>query len=264
MPTCFLIQPFDSGKFDKRFEQIYKPAITAAGLDPYRVDQDVHVDVPIESIEAGIRAATVCLADITMDNPNVWYELGYAFAAGIPVVMVCSTERDDQSYPFDIRHRTIISYTTEAPDDFQVLREKITARIKALLEKDAGLRQMAEADQISPVAGLSQPELTFLAVVAGSVNAPNGDANSYSVRRDAERAGLTNIAINIALRRLSTKRFVLPTDGVDDNGNAFDALTVTNSGWDWIERNESSFVLRRPIKAEQNNLAVIMDEDIPF
>lgn len=34
------------------------------------------VQVPIESIEQGIRKATVCLADITEDNPNVWYELG--------------------------------------------------------------------------------------------------------------------------------------------------------------------------------------------
>ena len=32
MPTCFVIQPFDSGKFDKRFEDVYKPAIEAADL----------------------------------------------------------------------------------------------------------------------------------------------------------------------------------------------------------------------------------------
>src|SRR5580698_6596110 len=93
MPTCFVIQPFDADKFDKRFEEVFSPAIQAAGLDPYRVDRDPSVDVPIDAIESGIRGAAVCLADITTDNPNVWYELGFAFAAGRPVVMVCSQER---------------------------------------------------------------------------------------------------------------------------------------------------------------------------
>ena len=59
---------------------MYQPAIKAAGLEAYRVDRDPGVEVPIEAIEDGIRTATVCLADITTDNPNVWYELGFAFA----------------------------------------------------------------------------------------------------------------------------------------------------------------------------------------
>ncbi len=90
MTTCFVIQPFDGGKFDKRFSGVYKPAIEQAGLEAYRVDSDPGVSVPIESIEKGIRQATICLADISTDNPNVWYELGFAFASKRPVVMVCS------------------------------------------------------------------------------------------------------------------------------------------------------------------------------
>jgi nucleoside 2-deoxyribosyltransferase len=102
METCFVIQPFDGGKYDKRFEDIFRPAIEAAGLEAYRVDRDPSVEVPIDSIEEGIRNAAVCLADITADNPNVWYELGYSFARGRPVIMVCSDER--RKYPFDIQH----------------------------------------------------------------------------------------------------------------------------------------------------------------
>jgi nucleoside 2-deoxyribosyltransferase len=98
MPTCFVIQPFDQGKFDKRYRQTFSPAIIAAGLTPYRVDEDAGVEVPIEAIEKGIQGATICLADITTDNPNVWYELGYAMAIGRQVVMICSTEREER-YP---------------------------------------------------------------------------------------------------------------------------------------------------------------------
>src|ERR1700690_3724852 len=104
MPKCFVIQPFDSGKYDKRFDEVFKPAIEAADLEAYRADRDPEVEVPIEGIEEGIRSAAICVADITTDNPNVWYELGFAFATGRPVVMVCSTERTSNKFPFDIQH----------------------------------------------------------------------------------------------------------------------------------------------------------------
>lgn len=118
MTTCFVIQPFDSGRFDERFDDVYKPAIEAAGLAANRVDRDPKVDVPIDAIESGIRNSSICLADITADNPNVWYELGYAFASGISVVMICSSERPSGKFPFDIQHRTVIPYCTESPETF--------------------------------------------------------------------------------------------------------------------------------------------------
>ena len=113
MPTCFVIQPFDQGKFDQRFKDIYKPAIEDAGLEAYRVDEDPSVEVPIESIEDGISKASICLADITLDNPNVWYELGYAFAVNRPVILICSQERKEK-FPFDIHHRTIMRSVEES------------------------------------------------------------------------------------------------------------------------------------------------------
>ena len=58
MQTCFIIQPFDKGKFDKRFEDTFRPAIEEAGLEAYRVDQDPNVEIPIEAIEEGIRDAS--------------------------------------------------------------------------------------------------------------------------------------------------------------------------------------------------------------
>jgi hypothetical protein len=74
---CFVIQPFDRGKFDKRYEDVFKPAIIEADLEPYRVDCDDCAQIPINAIEEKIKAAKICLADITLNNPNVWYELGY-------------------------------------------------------------------------------------------------------------------------------------------------------------------------------------------
>jgi hypothetical protein len=60
---------------------------------------------------------------------------------------------------------------------------------------------------------------------------------------------------------LTAKSFVEGCGYTDQNGYDTDALKVTDTGWNWIEANESRFVLRKPTKAE---LAEISDADIPF
>lgn len=139
MPTCFVIQPFDSSKFDKRFDDVYKPALEEQGLEAYRVDRDPEVEIPIEAIEDGIRDAAICLADITTDNPNVWYELGYAFAAGRPVIMVCSDERTGNRFPLDIQHRTVIKYRPDSVSDFSELKNRIQAAGRGSIDQERGL-----------------------------------------------------------------------------------------------------------------------------
>jgi hypothetical protein len=249
MATCFVIQPFDSGKFDKRFQDIYKPAIEAAGLEAYRVDRDPGVAVPIESIEKGIRQAAVCLADITADNPNVWYELGFAFAVSRPVVMVCSEERTGKKYPFDIQHRTIIPYLADAPSDFDKLKSSLTARLEAILKQDAVLDQIAESDPVAPVHGLSQPEVLVLAVIAGEVYMPDYLATVSAVKRSAERAGITGMGFNIAIRRLFQKKFLRESEIWNEQvGEGYPGLAIADDGWKWIDENETQFVLSRADK----------------
>ncbi len=256
MATCFVIQPFDNSKFDKRFEDIYKPAIEAAGLEAYRVDRDPSVSVPIESIERGIRQSAVCLADITADNPNVWYELGFAFAAGRPVVMVCSEERTGKRYPFDIQHRTILPYHADSPSDFEKLKTNLTSRLAAIIKQDAVLDQIAEADPIAQVQGLSHPELLVIAVIASEAWMPDHPATVDSVKRSSERAGITGMGFNIAIRRLLQKRFLRSVEiWNDERGESYPGLVIADDGWNWIDDNDSQFVLARPDKSK---------DDIPF
>lgn len=257
MPTCFVIQPFDGSKYDKRFEDVYSPAIVAAGLEPYRVDRDPKVEVPIDSIEEGIRSAALCLADITADNPNVWYELGYAFASGRPVVMVCADERAGKKYPFDIQHRTIIAYQADSPRDFETLKTAITTRLVALMKRTDALRTIRETEQVAPVQGLTQPELAVLAAVAGSVVLPSEGVGAYGVKRELEGAGFTALGFSIGLRRLQEKQFINLREAMDDFAQEYTEITMGSAGWDWIERNEDKFILRRPEPEPKDN-------EIPF
>lgn len=133
MPTCFVIQPFDDEN-DKRYRDVYKPALEEAGVVPYRVDEDASVAVPIDSIEAKIRESDICLADITTHNPNVWYELGFAFATGLPVIMTCEGAAFGK-LPFDVQHRFVIKYSTGSPSDFRELGEEVVRRVQARLKE---------------------------------------------------------------------------------------------------------------------------------
>ena len=244
MEKCFVVQPFDGAKFDKRYRDVFEPAIREAGLQPYRVDEDHSVTVPIESIEAGIRSARICLADITLDRPNVWYELGYAFASNRPVVMICSEERGTEKFPFDVQHKNILKYKSESASDFDKLRADISSRLSAQLKSTSMIEDLARQEVLVRVAGLSVHEETVLAVLGGS---SWSKTTLFKVREDAERAGLTPVGFNLSVRRLRANGFVIVETEWDDEGDReYEMIALSDSAWEWIDKNESRFALQKP------------------
>lgn len=129
---CCVFQPFDGGKeFDTRYDETIAPSLVLAGLEPYRVDRDASATFLLESLHAAIDKSAICLADITGNNPNVMYELGYALARGKNVVIIRKEEAS--AFPFDIRHLRIISYSTGTKASIAQLEHSITTAANALL-----------------------------------------------------------------------------------------------------------------------------------
>jgi nucleoside 2-deoxyribosyltransferase len=248
MATCFVIQPFDCDKYDKRYEDIFAPAIRAADLEPYRVDRDPSVEVPIESIEAGIRNAAACLAEITEDNPNVWYELGYAFAQGRPVVLVCTESRS--GFPFDIQHRSIITYRSDAPRDFEGLRQRITERLKARVNQEEALRQLSQSEQVAPVGGVTQPELFVLATLAGSTGPTDESVALNALRNEVERAGLTSVGFALGVHRLRTRGFIELISEQDRDGYDYYAAKLLLPAWAWMDTTPSANMRETPASSK--------------
>lgn len=257
MPTCFVIQPFDQGPFDKRYDDVVAPAIAAAQLEPYRVDRDPAASVLIDSIEQGIKAAAICVADLTSDNPNVWYELGFAFAAGKQVVMLCAKGRP--KLPFDVQHRNILVYSTESTSDFHQLSKGLTERLKAGLKKNQDLTSLA-----SPILradrGLSPHEVACLAVIMeNTLGAPM--VGIHAVLRDMDQAGFTATAVGVAVRSLERKKLVTVSIEDDRDGNPYNMYCLTKEGDDWLVDNQSQLTLRQP--SPSGGLPDVADE-IPF
>ncbi len=262
MPRCFVIQPFDKGPYDKRFRDVLAPAIREAALDPYRVDEDPESTIPIDDIEVGIRESDICLADITTDNPNVWYEVGFALANGKPVVLICSEPRP-HPFPFDIRHRLIISYALDSASDFKKLEKDITARLKAQIKKASVLQTVASMSPIKATEGLSSYEIAILVTIMANRLSPTSTVTPNDIQRDMRRAGYTKIAVSISLESLLRKEMIEFEQEADYNGNPFDVCRISAKGIDWMLEDRGRFrMTQEEIKEEEGT--TVTDEDIPF
>jgi nucleoside 2-deoxyribosyltransferase len=262
MPTCFVIQPFDKGgPYDKRYHDVLVPAIKEADLEPYRVDEDPGTTVLIDDIEKGIRESEVCLADITTNNPNIWYEVGFAFANGKAVVMICLDPRSEP-FPFDIRHRHIITYKLHSSSDFERLKSEVTSRLKAQAKKAETLQTVAAMSEIHTTQGLSAHEIAALVTIVSERYSPTSTLAIVFVKDKMNRSGYTSIAVGLALESLSRKAMIEFSEEIDeDNRETYTACRLMPKGVDWLLANQDRFLMR---KTDQRVSTPISDEDIPF
>ncbi|MBM3319243.1 MAG: hypothetical protein FJY73_01005 [Candidatus Eisenbacteria bacterium] len=126
LDSCFVMMPFGEW-FDKYYQQIYVPAIRAAGFEPVRADELFNTGTVVEQIWEQIGKSTVLLADLTGKNANVFYELGLAHAARKPVVFAAG-QIDD--IPFDLRHLRVIVYDVREPQWAATLSRQVTEFLK--------------------------------------------------------------------------------------------------------------------------------------
>src|SRR5215468_8601520 len=116
---AFVIMPFGEKRasdgttidFDAVYKDLFAPAIAAAGLMPHRADADrrggsIHLDMFQDLL-----LAEFVVADLTIDNPNVWYEIGvrHALRSGGTVLTYSLRER----LPFDIAGQRMQRYTLD-------------------------------------------------------------------------------------------------------------------------------------------------------
>ena len=87
LPTCFVMMPYGKRPveavdldFDVLFDEFIGPATRLAGFDVVRGDREVASGVIMPRLSSSIYSADLVIADITYQNPNVYYELGLRHA----------------------------------------------------------------------------------------------------------------------------------------------------------------------------------------
>jgi nucleoside 2-deoxyribosyltransferase len=126
-------QAFVAMSFDEDLMPVYEnaivPAIESTGYRPYRVDSKPHLDRIDTKIIAEIRDSRFLVADVTQQKAGVYYEAGFAYGLGIPVIW-CVNYDDRKNLHFDTRQFNHIIWKTEE-DLKEQLRTFILATIGA-------------------------------------------------------------------------------------------------------------------------------------
>lgn len=129
---CFVIMPFM-----KSFDGVYfeiKKAVESRGMKCLRADETFGQDILMDTIMTAIRQAVIVIADISLRNPNVLYELGCAHALGKKTILLRASGGD--KIPSDLCHRQYIQYENTligGPD----LHRKLEAAIDNIMESIA-------------------------------------------------------------------------------------------------------------------------------
>jgi hypothetical protein len=154
---CFVMMPFDERR-NLVYEQVIKPALSQHPdiyFDTIRADEKATAGKITDEISTDIQDADLIVAEITKDNLNVYYEIGYAHAFGKPVILLVQKREGRQpDIPFDLRGIRYQSYSF-SDGGFKDLRTRL---IKVAATECLRVRmptRVVELDQVNRVVDAS-------------------------------------------------------------------------------------------------------------
>jgi hypothetical protein len=107
--NCFVIMPFSS-EFDDVYAAIkssVEGALSTNGGRCFRLDEARPAGRITDRLLKELQAAFICIADLTGNQPNVMWEVGYAMALGKPTIIVTQSL---QELPFDLKDMQSLEY----------------------------------------------------------------------------------------------------------------------------------------------------------
>jgi hypothetical protein len=98
-PKAFIVMQFKE-PYNTLYSEVIKPGCESFGYEVVRADDMYTTGLIIREITQSIQEASVIVADITPESPNVYYEVGYAHALNKPTILL--SDRTEERLPFDI------------------------------------------------------------------------------------------------------------------------------------------------------------------
>jgi len=139
LSVCFVIMPFgkkvDFGgrtiDFDAIYEKIIKPAIDDVGLAAKRSDEELSAGIVHKAMFERLILSDYAVADLTIVNANVYYELGVRHAARPQTTVLLSAEAS--RLPFDVGPLQAHPYSLDAhgrPNKVKADRDKLAEKLR--------------------------------------------------------------------------------------------------------------------------------------
>lgn len=126
---CFVAMWFND-EMQKTYSDIINPAIEQeAGYKAIKIDNKEHVNYITDEIIKEIRRSKFMIADLTGSRSGVYYEAGFAFGLGLPVIFTCRKDWENNiekdcgctrdGVHFDIKQRNMIFWEEDNPEEFK-------------------------------------------------------------------------------------------------------------------------------------------------
>jgi hypothetical protein len=263
-PTCFVIQSFDGATYDRRYRESIRPALLKAEVEPQRADEILGLNPIVEKIEKAIEAASICIAEVSEDNPNVWLELGYALALNRPAVILCD-KAVRSKLPFDVQHRPVIFYRTDSRSGIDELESQI---VKWVRHELANERRLATAPTLKPgheaSTDLEAHEVAILSIALAFWPTQVGSVSHWELERKLTREGYTDVGIALGISSLLERGLVVHREVHEEShdGDTYVAkhYQITPDGIAWLKGHKDLLTIRTTSAPAH----AFDDADIPF
>jgi hypothetical protein len=164
-PLCFVVMPFGvkpdgsggSVNFDAVYADLLAPAISAAGLDPLRADQEVVGGIIHKPMYERLILSDYAIADLTTANANVFYELGVRHAVRPYSTVLVSA--DVKRVPFDLAPDRVLPYALDGAGKPADPAKDRDALVKAL---EAARHATDDSPVFQLIGDLPRPEIDRL------------------------------------------------------------------------------------------------------
>jgi len=165
-PHAFVIMPFGKKKggdgslydFNAIYTQLIRPTLEMAGFEPFRADEETTSGDILTDMFQELLLADLCLVDMSIDNANVFYELGIRHAFRRRGIVHIQAGR--AYMPFDIFNVRTIPYhvTADGIPDPDFLEKDKAAISRVTRDTWASDRDAIHSPVYNILTGLSEPE----------------------------------------------------------------------------------------------------------
>ena len=141
--TCFVITPIGEDDSEQRrhanmiLKSVIEPVVTELGLIARRADQIERSGLITRQIFEYLAKARICVADLSFNNPNAFYELGIRHMCKLATVQII---RKGDKIPFDVSQgRTIKIDMTDVysvMDSVESAKKELQQHIKHCLSNE--------------------------------------------------------------------------------------------------------------------------------
>jgi len=124
---AFVAMPYKTKEginFDKVYQKLICPALHSEGLQVFRADEEQSSGDIRKDMFQELLLADIVIADLSIDNPNVWYELGVRHALRSTGIIHIKCKR--KNVPFDIYSDRTLTYSigTNGEPDINYLEQE--------------------------------------------------------------------------------------------------------------------------------------------